>query len=99
MCLLSLHPRAAQHRSIDTINPTFGCWKGCVIWKKFRKATDFLSVDPAIVNALRECIAESAQSWRMGGFPIGVVATSDDTSRIPASILSSFKHQLEFEVR
>ena len=64
-----------------------------------RKATHFLSVEPTIVNALRECIAESAQSWRMGGFPIGVVATSNDTSRIPASILSSFKHQLEFEVR
>jgi len=59
----------------------------------------FLSAEPAIVNALRECIAETAQSWRMGGFPVGVVATSNDTSRIPTSILSSFKHQLEFEVR
>lgn len=71
----------------------------CNLGGTIRAATHLLSVEPAIVNALRECIAESAQSWRIGGFPVGVIATSSDTSRIPSSILSSFKHELEFEVR
>lgn len=54
-------------------------------------------MEPAIVNALRECITESAQSWKITGFPVVVAATSNDISRVPPSILSCFKHEVEFE--
>ncbi|KXN87722.1 Peroxisomal biogenesis factor 6 [Leucoagaricus sp. SymC.cos] len=53
--------------------------------------------EPAIVNALKEYIRESAQSWKITGFPVVVLATSNDTSRVPTSILSCFKHEVEFE--
>ncbi|KAF9451245.1 AAA-domain-containing protein [Macrolepiota fuliginosa MF-IS2] len=51
--------------------------------------------NPAIVNALRDCIAESIQSWKISGFPVIITGTTSDTSRVPLSILSCFKHEIE----
>jgi hypothetical protein len=56
-------------------------------------------IEPGIINALKECITESAQSWKITGFPVVVVATCNDIPRVPSSILSCFKHEVIFEVR
>ncbi|XP_006458394.1 hypothetical protein AGABI2DRAFT_216898 [Agaricus bisporus var. bisporus H97] len=53
--------------------------------------------DPAIANALKDCINKSTLSWKITGFPVLVVATTTDTSFVPPSILSCFKNEIQFE--
>ncbi|KAH9999039.1 AAA-domain-containing protein [Russula vinacea] len=53
--------------------------------------------DPAIVNVIKELFQDLYGSWRLTGYPILVFGTTHDTSRVPSSLLSCFKHEIDFE--
>jgi peroxin-6 len=48
--------------------------------------------DPAIVNVIHY------GSWRLTGYPTLVFGTTTEPSRVPPSLLSCFKHEVDFEV-
>ncbi|KAG6845032.1 hypothetical protein H0H87_001369 [Tephrocybe sp. NHM501043] len=53
--------------------------------------------EPAIANALKECIADAQDDWKMTGYPVVILGTTSQPSRVPSSILTSFKHEVLFE--
>ncbi|KAJ8699681.1 peroxisomal assembly protein [Pleurotus ostreatus] len=53
--------------------------------------------DPAIVTALKECMEQAQGSWRTTSFPVVVLGTTSEASKVPGSILALFKHQISFE--
>lgn len=59
----------------------------------------YASSDPAIVTALKECMGQAQGSWRTTNFPVVVLGTTSEPSKVPGSILALFKHQISFEVR
>jgi peroxin-6 len=54
--------------------------------------------DPAIVNVIKELFQYLYGSWRLTGYPILVFGTTTEPSGVPTSLLSCFKHEVEFEV-
>ncbi|KIO23355.1 hypothetical protein M407DRAFT_27134, partial [Tulasnella calospora MUT 4182] len=54
--------------------------------------------EPPIIPALRECIDELRQGWRVSGFPTILVATTSDPEHVPVGVLGCFKHEIAFEV-
>jgi peroxin-6 len=70
--------------------------------KLYRTLPDFflcsLIPDPAIVNVIKELFQDLYGSWRLTGYPILVFGTTTEPSRVPTSLLSCFKHEVEFEV-
>ena len=55
-------------------------------------------LDPAIVNVIKELFQDLYGSWRLTGYPILVFGTTTEPGRVPTSLLSCFKHEVEFEV-
>ena len=55
--------------------------------------------DPAVVNVVKELFQDLYGSWRLTGYPILVFGTTTEPSRVPPSLLSCFKHEVDFEVR
>ncbi|KAM5535554.1 hypothetical protein V8D89_010721 [Ganoderma adspersum] len=53
--------------------------------------------EPAVAEALRDCIASLQPSWNLTGFPVVLVGTTDSHERVPPKILSCFKHEVVFE--
>ncbi|RDX45475.1 AAA-domain-containing protein [Lentinus brumalis] len=53
--------------------------------------------EPAIAEALRDCIAGLQPSWNLTGFPVLLFGTTDSHDRVPPKILSCFKHEVVFE--
>ncbi|KAG6878747.1 hypothetical protein C0993_008046 [Termitomyces sp. T159_Od127] len=53
--------------------------------------------EPAIANALKECIADAQEDWKITGYPVVILGTTSQPSRIPPTIVSSFKHEISFE--
>ncbi|KAL1722738.1 P-loop containing nucleoside triphosphate hydrolase protein [Schizophyllum commune] len=53
--------------------------------------------EPAIVNVLRECMAEAHQAWRVTEYPVVVVGTTSEAGQVPMGVLSCFKHEIAFE--
>ena len=58
-----------------------------------------MPTEPAVAEALRDCIAGLQPSWTLTGFPVLLFGTTDDADRVPSKILSCFKHEVVFEVR
>jgi peroxin-6 len=54
--------------------------------------------DPVIVNVIKELFQDLYGSWRLTGYPILVFGTTHEPGRVPSSLLSCFKHEIEFEV-
>ncbi|KAG8993652.1 peroxisomal assembly protein [Tulasnella sp. 427] len=54
--------------------------------------------EPPIIPALRECIDELRQGWRVSGYPTVLVATTSDPEHVPVGVLGCFKHEIAFEV-
>ncbi len=53
--------------------------------------------EPAVAEALRDCIADLQPSWNLTGFPVVLVGTTDSHERVPPKVLSCFKHEVVFE--
>ncbi|KAG6861902.1 hypothetical protein C0995_010608 [Termitomyces sp. Mi166 len=53
--------------------------------------------EPAIVNALKECIADAQEDWKITGYPVVILGTTSQSSQVPPNIISSFKHEISFE--
>ncbi|TBU46999.1 AAA-domain-containing protein [Dichomitus squalens] len=53
--------------------------------------------EPAIAEALRDCIAGLQPSWNLTGFPVILFGTTDSHERVPPKVLSCFKHEVVFE--
>ncbi|KAI0303446.1 P-loop containing nucleoside triphosphate hydrolase protein [Multifurca ochricompacta] len=53
--------------------------------------------DPAIVNVLKELLQDLYGSWRLTGYPILVFGTTAESGRVPPTLVSCFKHEVEFE--
>ncbi|KAI0648219.1 AAA-domain-containing protein [Trametes meyenii] len=53
--------------------------------------------EPAVAEALRDCIANLQASWNLTGFPVLLFGTTDSHERVPPKILSCFKHEVLFE--
>ncbi|KAL1674956.1 P-loop containing nucleoside triphosphate hydrolase protein [Schizophyllum commune] len=53
--------------------------------------------EPAIVNLLRECMAEAHQAWRVTEYPVVVVGTTSEAGQVPMGVLSCFKHEITLE--
>jgi len=54
--------------------------------------------DPAIVNVIKELFQDLYGPWRLTGYPTLVFGTTTEPSRVPPSLLSFFKHEVDFEV-
>ncbi|KAF9557670.1 AAA-domain-containing protein [Agrocybe pediades] len=50
-----------------------------------------------IANVLRECLEGIQAGWRLTGYPVIVMGTIRDSSRVPANLLGCFKHEIAFE--
>ena len=57
------------------------------------------TLEPAVAEAIRDCIAGLQPSWNLTGFPVLLFGTTDIPERVPPKILSCFKHEVAFEVR
>lgn len=55
-------------------------------------------VEPVIASALAECIDKMQENWKLTGYPVIVLGTTSQSSRVPIGVLSSFKHEVPFEV-
>lgn len=55
-------------------------------------------LDPVIVNVIKELFQDLYGAWRLTGYPILVFGTTHEPGRVPSSLLSCFKHEIEFEV-
>ncbi|KAI0350098.1 AAA-domain-containing protein [Trametes cingulata] len=53
--------------------------------------------EPAVAEVLRDCISGLQPSWNLTGFPVLLFGTTDSHERVPAKILSCFKHEVVFE--
>ncbi|RPD65775.1 AAA-domain-containing protein [Lentinus tigrinus ALCF2SS1-7] len=53
--------------------------------------------EPAIAEALRDCINDLQPSWNLTGFPVLLFGTTDNHDRVPPKVLSCFKHEVIFE--
>ena len=54
--------------------------------------------EPTIVNVIKELIQDLYGSWRLTGYPILVFGTTHEPGRVSTSLLSCFKHEIDFEV-
>ncbi|KZV61880.1 AAA-domain-containing protein [Peniophora sp. CONT] len=52
--------------------------------------------EPAIINVLKDLLADFAGSWRLSGYPILVFGTTAEPARVPFGLLNCFKHEVEF---
>ncbi|RDB21464.1 Peroxisomal biogenesis factor 6 [Hypsizygus marmoreus] len=53
--------------------------------------------EPAIANALQECIEDVQKSWKITGYPVVTIGTTSEPARVPASVSASLKHEIFFE--
>ncbi|KAI0806992.1 AAA-domain-containing protein [Fomes fomentarius] len=53
--------------------------------------------EPAVAEALRDCIAGLQPSWNLTGFPVLLFGTTDSHERVSPKIMSCFKHEIVFE--
>ncbi|KAH9001680.1 AAA-domain-containing protein [Lactarius akahatsu] len=53
--------------------------------------------DPVIVNVIKELFQDLYGSWRLTGYPILVFGTTTEPCRVPPSLVSCFKHEVDFE--
>ncbi|KAH9977248.1 P-loop containing nucleoside triphosphate hydrolase protein [Lactifluus volemus] len=53
--------------------------------------------DPAVVNVIKELFQDLYGSWRLTGYPILVFGTTTAAAHVPPSLVSCFKHEVEFE--
>ncbi|KAH0584181.1 hypothetical protein H2248_009739 [Termitomyces sp. 'cryptogamus'] len=53
--------------------------------------------EPPIANVIKECIAGAQEDWKITGYPVVVLGTTSQPSRVPPNIISSFKHEIPFE--
>ncbi|KAH9063671.1 AAA-domain-containing protein [Lactarius deliciosus] len=53
--------------------------------------------DPVIVNVIKELFQDLYGSWRLTGYPILVFGTTTEPGRVPPSLVSCFKHEVDFE--
>ncbi|KAG5643908.1 hypothetical protein DXG03_009479 [Asterophora parasitica] len=53
--------------------------------------------EPAIASVLQECIQDTQKEWKISGYPVVVFATTSEPSRVPSSVIASFKHEISFE--
>jgi hypothetical protein len=68
----------------------YGCDARCV--------NDGVVSELVIAATLHDCINGLNESWKLTGYPVVVVGTTSESERVPKSILSSFKHEVSFEV-
>ena len=50
------------------------------------------------MSALKELINDLYGAWRLSGYPVIVFGTTSESTRVPATVLSCFKHEVTFEV-
>ncbi|KAI0253906.1 AAA-domain-containing protein [Lactifluus subvellereus] len=53
--------------------------------------------DPAIVSVIKESSQDLYGSWRLTGYPILVFGTTTAVGQVPPSLVSCFKHEVDFE--
>lgn len=92
-CILILRHIDALVQTTQTLEPGKGNIAALFLVNNF---VDTL-VDPALANALRECIADMQKAWKLTGFPVITFGTTSEFGRVPMSILSCFKHEVTFE--
>ncbi|ORX98143.1 AAA-domain-containing protein [Basidiobolus meristosporus CBS 931.73] len=62
-----------------------------------KEATVESGQEPVISSVLSECLAKVEETTKKTGQPVLVVATASDPERIPNSLLSCFRHEIEIE--
>ncbi|KAJ3503046.1 hypothetical protein NLJ89_g8610 [Agrocybe chaxingu] len=55
------------------------------------------SKESTIVNAMRDVLDGLQSSWKIAGYPVVVVGTTSESSRVHAGLLSCFKQEILFE--
>ncbi|CAA7270162.1 unnamed protein product [Cyclocybe aegerita] len=55
------------------------------------------SKESTIVNAMRDLLDGLQSSWKIAGYPVVVVGTTSESSRVHAGLLSCFKQEILFE--
>ena len=47
---------------------------------------------------LGECLENASQNWKIVGQPIVIIGTTSESGKVPASVLSCFRHKLPCKV-
>ncbi|TFK42849.1 P-loop containing nucleoside triphosphate hydrolase protein [Crucibulum laeve] len=53
--------------------------------------------DSTMAAAIKECVFDVQQSWKVTGYPVLILGTTCDPASVPVGILSCFKHEIAFE--
>ncbi|KAG5635426.1 hypothetical protein H0H81_011316 [Sphagnurus paluster] len=53
--------------------------------------------EPAITSVLYECIEEVQKEWKITGYPVVVVGTTNEANNLSPNIISAFKNEITFE--
>ncbi|KAF8876037.1 AAA-domain-containing protein [Gymnopilus junonius] len=61
------------------------------------QAAEFRKAEPQVIATLKECFGELQSNWRLTGYPVVILGTTADRDRVPSSLLSCFKHDVDFE--
>ena len=96
-CLLVLRHLEALRQTTQTLEGKKGKKES---WNRtFKFLTRlFLPQESPIVSALRECIDGIQTSWKITGYPLIVIGTTDASGSLPVNLLSCFKQEILFEV-
>ncbi|KAK9720075.1 peroxisomal assembly protein, variant 2 [Basidiobolus ranarum] len=62
-----------------------------------KEATIETGQEPVISSVMTDCLASVAEVIKKTGQPVLVVATASDPERVPNSLLSCFRHEIEIE--
>lgn len=61
-------------------------------------ANENASTESMLVPLFRECTNELDVNWKQTGYPVIVIATTNNADHLPGSLFSVFKHEITFEV-
>ena len=96
--MFSVSSGAAARRCAESDDPSIGSGQMYVLnfivcvfdWR--------LHTAHVLADAISACIAELSQAWRLSGFPVLVLATTDGHDQTAHALTACFKHEIEFQV-
>ncbi|KAH9483816.1 Peroxisomal biogenesis factor 6 [Psilocybe cubensis] len=53
--------------------------------------------EPVIANVLAECLNDIQNGWKLTGYPVIVLGTTSESGRVPKSLQSCFKQEINIE--
>lgn len=64
----------------------------------YNQQLNFSTEEPVIANVLGECLSDIQTGWKLTGYPVVVLGTTSESGRVPGTLLSCFKQEINIEV-